>query len=340
MHRRHIIAIIAALALATLITSITSAAPSQDDEIHIVKRGETLATIAQQYGVSQQALIEANQLSNPSLIYIGQRLRIPEKAEAGYLPAQNQAGTTVYVVRPGDTLSRIAARYGVTVSQLTAINHLANPSLIRSGQRLMIPVVGTAVAEPAPTPASGVIYTVRQGDTLAAIAARYNTSVAALAAANNLANPSRIYSGQRLLIPDGRDLHEAPPSHQGGLEVRVSIGQQRCRVYRYGHLLYDWPCSTGRPGAGTRTGTFYVQDKIREAWGSAFGFYMPYWLGIYWAGATENGIHGLPYAPGGQPIWANAVGTPVTFGCILLGSWEARTLWEMAYIGMPVIITP
>jgi lipoprotein-anchoring transpeptidase ErfK/SrfK len=66
---------------------------------------------------------------------------------------------------------------------------------------------------------------------------------------------------------------------------------------------------------------------------------MPYWLGIYWAGSSENGIHGLPYQPGGYPIWANSLGTPVTYGCVLLGANESATLWEMAYIGMPVVIT-
>ena len=121
--------------------------------------------------------------------------------------------------------------------------------------------------------------------------------------------------------------------------MTVSINQQRCKVYQGDEVLYNWPCSTGRAGSGTKTGTFYVQSKIREAWGSRWGFYMPYWLGIYWAGGSENGIHGLPYAPGGYPIWANSLGTPVTYGCVLLGANESATLWEMAYIGMPVTIS-
>jgi LysM repeat protein len=183
--------------------------------------------------------------------------------------------------------------------------------------------------------AESLVYVVKAGDTLSAVATRYKTTVSAIVAANELIDPSRIAAGQSLAIPQSG----APEgSSQTGLSMVVSISQQRCWVYQGQRVLYDWPCSTGRPGIGTRTGTFYVQSKIREAWGSAWGFYMPHWLGIYWAGATENGIHGLPYTPGGYPIWGDALGTPVTYGCVLLGSNEARTLWDMADIGMPVTI--
>ena len=66
---------------------------------------------------------------------------------------------------------------------------------------------------------------------------------------------------------------------------------------------------------------------------------MPNWLGIYWAGSTENGIHGLPSsAATGVKVWANQVGTPVTYGCILLSDAHAKTLYDLAWIGMPVII--
>jgi LysM repeat protein len=180
---------------------------------------------------------------------------------------------------------------------------------------------------------------VKTGDTLSQIAAEYGVTVMAIAAANNIDNPSQLRAGQRLVIPGDALAPAAQAAPQANLKMMVSINEQRCRVYRGEQLLYNWPCSTGRAGSGTKTGSFYVQSKYREAWGSRWGFYMPYWLGIYWAGGSENGIHGLPYEPGGYPIWANSVGTPVTFGCVLLGANESATLWEMAYIGMPVVIT-
>jgi lipoprotein-anchoring transpeptidase ErfK/SrfK len=68
---------------------------------------------------------------------------------------------------------------------------------------------------------------------------------------------------------------------------------------------------------------------------------MPYWLGIYWAGGSENGIHGIPYnASTGWRLWEGYVGTPVTFGCILLDDANAKTLYDLAYLGMPVIVQP
>jgi LysM repeat protein len=333
--------LILSILLVMTVVSPALAAPALDDGSHIVQPGETLSGIAQRYGVSVQALMQANGIANASLIRSGQRLVIPGNSAGTQSSATVAPG--VHVVKSGETLSGIAARYGVSMQAVAQANGISNPSLIRSGQRLTIPGGGSALAAPstgaapaaAPASASGV-YVVKAGDTLAAIARRHGTSVSAIANANRINNPSQIRVGQRLTIPSGT----APVVQSGGgLSVQVSISQQRCWVYRNGQLLYAWRCSTGRSGAGTKTGTFYVQSKIREAWGSRWGFYMPYWLGIYWAGSTENGIHGLPYTPGGSPIWANALGTPVTFGCVLLGAEESKTLWEMAYVGMPVTIS-
>ncbi len=177
------------------------------------------------------------------------------------------------------------------------------------------------------------------GDTLSAIAARFGVSVRALAEANNLRDPSRIYVGQRLVIPSQAS---APGPVAGeGLQFIVSVSRQTCWLYRGRQLLYTWRCSTGRPGYPTRYGTFRIQSKIPVAYGSAWNIYMPYWLGIYWAGSTENGIHGLPWdADTGAKVWEGLVGQPVTFGCIMLEDWAASILFEMAYIGMPVIIRP
>lgn len=348
-HLSRLLLIPALLLTLTLAVRPALAAPSrQSPTVHVVEAGETLTQIAARYGVSQQELMAANQIINPSLIYVGQRLAIPGDA-AQPVVQQEAASPAVHVVSPGETLSAIAARYDVTTAALAAANNIANPALIRSGQRLTIPGDASPVASPAEAPAASAAapaeappaaseYVVGAGDTLAGIAQQVGTTVAAIAAANGIANPSQIFQGQRLSIP-ATAAPAAQPAPQGNLSMTVSISQQRCQVFQGDQVLYNWPCSTGRPGSGTKTGTFYVQSKIREAWGSRWGFYMPYWLGIYWAGSSENGIHGLPYAPGGYPIWANSVGTPVTYGCVLLGANESATLWEMAYIGMPVTIT-
>ena len=64
------------------------------------------------------------------------------------------------------------------------------------------------------------------------------------------------------------------------------------------------------------------------------------WLGIYWAGSTENGIHALPILSNGQRLWAGDLGTPVSYGCVVLGTEEARMLYAWAEVGTPVVIQP
>jgi len=311
----------------------TDAAPLRaDPPVHIVQPGETLSGIASRYGVSVTALMQANGLRDADFIWYGQRLVIP----GGTAPAS--AGRSgIYVVQPGDTLSDIAVRHGITVAALVEANSIANADRVYVGQRLTIPGLGSS---PVSATHNWRIHRVQPGEHLSGIAARYGTTVAAIARANGIANPSLIYAGQLLRIPARASSSVAAPPGTG-LRFVVVISQQRCYLYRDSDLLYNWACSTGRPGADTRTGTFYVQSKIRNAYGSAFNAWMPYWLGIYYAGATENGIHGLPVnASTGVTIWANAVGIPVTFGCIMLYTEAARTLYNLAYIGMPVIIRP
>jgi LysM repeat protein len=112
------------------------------------------------------------------------------------------AGETTYVIQRGDTLAKIAARYGVTVKQITDLNGIKNPNMIVVGQKLRIP--GAATTAPAATSAPAgaqKTYTVQAGDNLAGIAAKFGVTIQALQQANNLSNPDQIYSGQILKIP-------------------------------------------------------------------------------------------------------------------------------------------
>lgn len=139
----------------------------------------------------------------------GYRLRVPAgKAsafQAAYaaLPAErklpHQVGSR-HVVRPGETLSSIARRYGSSVRAIQQANRLSS-HLIRIGQTLHIPAHrGTTGRAAGAATASPGIHVVRSGDTLIGIARRYGASVAAIKAANGLSS-DRIYPGQRLSIP-------------------------------------------------------------------------------------------------------------------------------------------
>jgi spore germination protein len=141
--------------------------------IHVVKRGETLAAIAQHYSVSTNAIVRANGLENPNRLVIGQALVIPNP----YIR---------YTVRPGDTLANIASMFGVRIDETLQLNHLTDPSSIYPGQRIIVPIIA---------------YTVKTGDTLAKIAQRYGVSVQEIMHENSIANPANIRVGQSLRIP-------------------------------------------------------------------------------------------------------------------------------------------
>ncbi len=132
-------------------------------------------------------------------------------------------------------------------------------------------------------------------------------------------------------------VHASVPSYGGSKYILVDISEQHMYVYEGDVLIYSWITSTGIHNA-TRTGIFAVQSKIPNAYGSTWNIWMPYWLGIYWSGGLENGIHALPILSNGATLWAGFLGRPVSFGCIVLGTYEAQVLYDWAEIGTPVEI--
>jgi len=118
--------------------------------------------------------------------------------------------TVTYKVKTGDTLYSIARKFGVSIQALMAANHIANPNYIRVGQILIIPNP-SATPGPTPTGQPTTTYVVKPGDTLWSLARRFGTSVEAIARANNIVNPNRIYVGQRLTIPGAPTPPPPPP---------------------------------------------------------------------------------------------------------------------------------
>ena len=95
--------------------------------VYIVKSGDTLSGIAEKYGTTYQELAKINNIENPNLIYPGEEIRIPSNNTS-----------IVYTVKPGDTLSGIAEKYGTTYQELAKINNIENPNLIYPGERIVI----------------------------------------------------------------------------------------------------------------------------------------------------------------------------------------------------------
>jgi len=129
------------------------------------------------------------------------------------------------------------------------------------------------------------------------------------------------------------------PSHtyNGSKYILVDISEQHMYVYEGDALVYSFVSSTGINNA-TRVGTFAVQSKIPNAYGATWNIWMPDWLGIYWAGSLENGIHALPILPNGATLWEGYLGRPISYGCVVLGTYEAQLLYDWAEIGTPVEI--
>ncbi len=129
------------------------------------------------------------------------------------LPAAGTAfADTIYVVQPGDSLSRIAQRFGVPMATIMAANGITNPNVIFSGQRLNIPGPGTGPAPTQPPSGGSQSYIVQRGDTLFLISRRFNVTVQSIMSASGIANPNLIFVGQRLTIPGAGGNPNPPPA--------------------------------------------------------------------------------------------------------------------------------
>lgn len=131
--------------------------------------------------------------------------------------------------------------------------------------------------------------------------------------------------------------YDAPPSYTGNKYILVDISEQHMYVYDGDALINNFVSSTGMNNA-TRAGNFSVLDKIPNAYGATWDIWMPNWLGIYWAGSMENGIHALPILSNGATLWAGYLGVPISYGCVVLGTYDAQWLYDWADIGTPVEI--
>ncbi|HVM41242.1 MAG TPA: M23 family metallopeptidase [Acidimicrobiia bacterium] len=159
---------------------------------YVVERGDTLSQLAARFGTSVDALAQHNGIADPDRIVAGQRLVVP-----GSDPAPSSAASPGHhVVRPGETLSAIAARYGIPADRLAAANGIADHRRVWAGSRLLLSTEAPAL----PSPGSSTEHRIAPGETLSHVAARFGVSVAALAAANGVTDPDRVVAGRVLRI--------------------------------------------------------------------------------------------------------------------------------------------
>ena len=106
---------------------------------HVVQAGENLFRIALRYGMSVETLAQVNGITNPSLIYVGQQLKIPGTSTEPPSPPAPGGGGTVHIVKPGENLFRIALKYNYNHRYLAQYNGISNPNFLSVGQKIIIP---------------------------------------------------------------------------------------------------------------------------------------------------------------------------------------------------------
>ena len=164
---------------------IPSAVDETEENIYVVKSGDSLYSIAKKYNTTVDNLKNLNNLTS-NVLMIGQKLLVP---------TVNNNSSSIYVVQNGDSLYKIAQKYNTTVNDIKSLNNLSSDVLM-IGQTLKIPT-NTSNST---TSGNNTTYTVKSGDSLYKIAQRYNTTVTAIKRLNGLSSDN-LSIGQQLLIP-------------------------------------------------------------------------------------------------------------------------------------------
>jgi len=298
----------------------TSAVLAQSGTVtHVVSPGENLYRISLRYGVSIQALMQANGLTNARSVYAGQRLVVPTAGSTvtsavPVVPPPNipqdptvQEGATTHSVARGENLYRISLRYGVNVQAMAWANGLNNPNLIYVGQKLVIPNRQDASAAPTPTP---------QPETAIASSATPQST----AAVAPLATP----------LPTPAVTQTAPAaSSDTGKEIVVVLHEQKVYAYQDGQVVHSALASTGVARYPTPVGQYRIYVKYLSTLMTGPGYYLPnvpYTMYFY----KGYGLHGT--------YWHNNFGHPMSHGCVNLPTAEARWFYEWASVGTLVTV--
>lgn len=196
----------------------------------------------------------------------------------------SNSGEVVYTVVAGDTLSKIASKYGTTYQKLAEYNGISNPNVIRVGQQIKIPGTTssaqsgtTATTETTGTATSDTVYTVKSGDTLSAIAKKYGTTYQKLASYNGISNPNKISVGQQIKIP-GTASSSTTATADTSAARTFAIGD---KVIVNGTVYYTGK-GTGR-SFSKENATMYVCDLVSSK-------VHPYYIGVaYTKGGARQG---------------------------------------------------
>lgn len=214
MKRLIFIALLLLFSLPALQAQAQTATPTPPNDpipfIHRVQEGENLTYIAGLYGVTVEELLAVNGLNPEDVLFVGRELIIPG--------GEGEAVATVYTVQAGDSLAGIAVLFNTDLKSVLAANNAIYPELpLKLGQTLtIISRTGSAL----PQVVNGVPHVVAPGESLLTLAARYRLPPLALAQANGLPFPTRLFAGQRLRIPDETAVYRPLPGEWVDVQIR------------------------------------------------------------------------------------------------------------------------
>lgn len=188
---------------------------------HTVKAGDTLSSIAKKYSTKPEKIMEMNSLSAKSVLRIGQRLIIGKETVKEIKEVEDpevislnvtknnditdvKSTNKIHEVQKGDTLSKIASLYKISIDELKKWNGLNDDSVLKIGQKLYLhnPEIQEAIKPPIDKPQEK-IYIVKQGDTLSKIAKENNVNIKSIMELNNINENSRLQIGQKILLSKG-----------------------------------------------------------------------------------------------------------------------------------------
>jgi peptidoglycan endopeptidase LytF len=224
-----------------------------ETKVYTVQKGETAAQIATRFGVGLETLLAMNGLSNSATLYAGQVLKISEELPSSALEV-NPELINFYIVQKGETLAEIAEDNDLTLSELLKINGLSESATAFAGQKLRI----KPEKQDNSTQIEYILYTVKEGDWLADIAARFRVTVPEIQAANAL-NNVLINTGQQLLIPKTDNIPPIPPALRLKAD-RIKIARQIFEIEtKNGRKILG----LGLRGSVGRNGTNYLEDVLK-----------------------------------------------------------------------------
>ena len=209
-------------------------------EIYTVQKGDNLWTIARRSNVPLNELYAANDLDMNSILRIGQQLQIPVESSTAiinapsadtYQPTSFNQGSTEYMVKRGDSLSKIAIQFDTSVSAIRAANGLSS-DLIRVGEKLVVPVSGSSIStspaipmapsesilsnstEPSFSISGARTHTVKSGEYPGKIASQYGMTTDELLALNGITDPRKLQVGKVLKVSDSSSTANIDPPAQ------------------------------------------------------------------------------------------------------------------------------